>query len=251
MLKAILFDLDDTLIDWSNFPGTWEINEAKHLRRVYDFFCDSGYKPGTAEEFNKEYVRRTRDAWSNARSTLVAPHLGKILLETATFFGVDSALLDIEHCMQVYAWGAVEGTVVFPDVMEGLDLLQGHGLNFGIVTNAYQPMVMRDIEMEQHGLLSFFPTCRYSAADVGVLKPHPGIFETALECLGTSPDETLFIGDNPVADIAGAQGAGMRAVLRVKKPTQTLVSGLVVPDGAINSLGELPFLLDELYPGWR
>lgn len=251
MLKAILFDLDDTLIDWSSFAGSWESNEAKHLRRVHDYLCSQGSLPGLFEEFNAEYVRRTRDAWAYARSSLLAPHLGKILLETARFFGVEESLLDMQRCLEVYDWHAVEGTDVFPDVIDGLRTLQGHNLKFGIVTNAYQPMAMRDVEIDQHGLLSFFPGCRYSAADVGYLKPHPVIFETALHCLGTAPEETLFVGDNPVADIAGAQGAGMRAVLRVKQPSQTLLSGLVVPDGAINSLEELPELLDELYPGWR
>jgi hypothetical protein len=51
-----------------------------------------------------------------------------------------------------------------------------------------------------------------------------------------------------VADIAGAQGAGLRAVLRVKHPPSPLISGLVVPDGAVNSLVELP-VIQQLYPG--
>ena len=50
---------------------------------------------------------------------------------------------------------------------------------------------------------------------------------------------------------AGAQAVGLKAVLRVTHPAPPMLSGLIVPDGAINSLFELPPLLDEWYPGWR
>jgi FMN phosphatase YigB (HAD superfamily) len=107
------------------------------------------------------------------------------------------------------------------------------------------------VEIEAHGILVHFPDCRISAADVGYLKPHPAIFQAALDQVGATPDEAVFVGDNPIADIAGAQGAGMRAILRVTTPAPPMLSGLIVPDAAINSLAELPRILDEWYPGWR
>lgn len=250
MLKAILFDLDDTLIDWSGFKGPWDIFEIKHVRPVFDYICGEGHNLADFDGFFGEYMRRIRDAWEGARTTLHAPHLGRILVATATSFGVADGSLQMERYLEHYPWGVVDGTALFPEVREVLSTLRKRGLKMGIVTNAHQPMSMRDSEIAQHGLIDFFPTCRLSAADVGYLKPHPNIFERALRCLGTSPEETLFVGDNPVADIAGAQGAGLRAVLRVKHPPSPLISGLVVPDGAINSLVELPVLLDDLYPGW-
>jgi putative hydrolase of the HAD superfamily len=159
--------------------------------------------------------------------------------------------VDAEACLRAYAWGAVPGTVVFPEAREALDLLVSRGLKLGIVTNAAQPMWLRDTELKGHGLLNYFPDCRISAADVGYLKPHPAIFEAALGRLGVTPDEAVFVGDNPTADIAGAQGAGMQAVLRVVSPVPPMLSGLIVPDGAINTLAELPAVLDERFPGWR
>jgi FMN phosphatase YigB (HAD superfamily) len=139
---------------------------------------------------------------------------------------------------------------VFPEAFEVLALLRERDIKLGVVTNAFQPMWLRDIEMQALGLLDFFPTCRFSAADVGYLKPHPNIFDAALKCLETTSEETIYVGDNPVADIAGSQAAGLRAVLRVRTPTPPLISGLVVPDAAINSLRELPAVLDEWFPGW-
>ena len=90
----------------------------------------------------------------------------------------------------------------------------------------------------------------FSAADVGYLKPHPSIFQAALECLGTEAEETIFVGDTVEHDIAGAQAAGMRAILRVKRPAPPMISGLIIPDGAVNSLVELSGILDQWFPGW-
>ena len=136
-------------------------------------------------------------------------------------------------------------------MIDALKLMRSHGVRFGIVTNAFQPMWLRDVELEEHGLLEFFPDCRISAADVGYLKPHPSIFEAALQCLGTKPEETIFIGDNPVADIAGGQSAGMQTVVRITHPSPPMLSGLIVPDHALNSFTELPDILDVWHPGWR
>jgi putative hydrolase of the HAD superfamily len=112
-------------------------------------------------------------------------------------------------------------------------------------------MWLRDKELEDFDLLKYFDDCRFSAADVGYLKPHPRIFEAALDCIGSKPEETVFVGDSPVADVAGAQGAGIKAVLRVRKTMSPMLSGLIVPDHTVSSLAELPAILDRWYPGWR
>lgn len=251
MLKAILFDLDDTLIDWSTFTENWEIRETKHLRGVFDYICREIYPLSDWESYSREYFQRVRDAWQGARESLIAPHLGRILVDTAVALGIAEGSVSVQECLDAYNWAAPESTFAFPDVPDAMKVLHKNNIKVGIVTNAFQPMSLRDIEMKAHGILDYFPDCRLSAADVGYLKPHPKIFEAAMQCLGTTPEETLFVGDNPVADIAGAQGAGLRAVMRVKHPTQPLISGLVVPDGAINSLNDLLLLLDKWYPGWR
>ncbi|MEQ8674956.1 MAG: HAD family hydrolase [Aggregatilineales bacterium] len=250
MLKAILFDLDDTLIDWSHFSSNWEEVESRHLSGLYTFLCDTIQPFSTKDNFTEGYIQRTREAWSNARTTLIAPHLGRIIIETASALGIPAEMLDEKACLKAYQWGAVPGTSPFPDVIESLTLLRERGLRMGIVTNAFQPMWMRDEEMNQHGLLEFFPECRFSAADVGRLKPHADIFATALNCLDLPPEEVVFIGDNPTADVAGAQSAGMNAILRSKRSTRSYKKGLVVPDGTIDSLKQLPPILDALYPGW-
>ncbi len=250
MLKAILLDLDDTLIDWAYFLQNWETIEAKHLPGVYAYLETLGNPTHDVQTYIEEFSRRTRKAWAEARHTLVAPHLGRILVEAGVAVGIEEDKINQVTCLKHYNWGKVKGTTVFPDVIKALTLLRQKGLKLGLVTNAFQPMWMRDIEMEQHGIRYFFESCRFSAADAGFLKPHPTIFAKALTCLETQPQETIFIGDNPVADIAGAQAAGMRAVMRVNYGKQPLTSGLIIPDATIGSLLELPDILDQWYPGW-
>ncbi len=65
------------------------------------------------------------------------------------------------------------------------------------------------------------------------------------------PQEAVFVGDNPVADVAGAQNIGMRGVLRVGRHETGMLKGLIEPDHRLHSLAELPPVLDAWYPGWR
>jgi FMN phosphatase YigB (HAD superfamily) len=251
MLKAVLFDLDDTLIDWSGFGLGWDEREHQLMGGVYDYVNREVHALEDFDTLIQVFRELTRDAWEAGRSSLRAPHVGRVLVETLTALGVPPERIDERRCMEAYGWEAAPGVVTFPEVPAVLELLIQNGVRIGIVTNAHQPMWMRDRELAQLGLLDYFPECRISAADAGYLKPHPNIFEMALGCLDTLAEEAVFVGDNPVADIAGAQGAGIQAVLRVRQPMSPMLSGLIVPDRAIDSLQELPDVLDEWFPGWR
>lgn len=250
MLKAVLFDLDDTLIDWSGSDGGWEARDRKMMRAVFDYVTSEGCAIDDFDALNREFRNQLFDAWETGRGQLHAPHLGRVIVQSLVAVGVAADQLDERACLQAFGWGAAPGVVTFPDVPAVLRLLLKHDIRIGIVTNAHQPMWVRDPELEQFDLLQFFPDCRFSAADVGYLKPHPRIFEAALACVEARPDEAVFVGDNPVADIAGAQSAGMQAVLRTRQAA-SMLSGLIVPDHTLQSLAELPAVLDGWFAGWR
>lgn len=251
MLKALLFDLDDTLLDWSGFNLEWPSFERQFLHRVFDYIGTVIAPLPDFDQFVTEFHHRIREAWRMGRGSLIAPNVGVVLVEAAESLGAAAGILTVEGCLAAYDWHAVPGTKLFPEVSETMALICAQGIKTAIVTNAAQPMYLRDIEIGEHGLLPYFPDCRVSAADVGVLKPHPGIFQMALERLGVTPEEAVFVGDNPIADIAGAQAAGMQAVLRVTKPVPPMLSGLIIPDAALNGLDELPRILDDWFPDWR
>lgn len=250
-LKAIIFDMDDTLVDWSRRSQNWRDYEREHLQLVFEYVAREIHPITMFDEFCDASYRLLRDAWRDAERGLRAPNRGAVMAKALEAVGVPPERIDIEACLRAYDWRAINGVAAYPDVAELLPLLVDSGIKIGLITNADLPMWMRDAELEAFGLLGHFADCRISAADFGYLKPHPAIFEGALRCLGCRVDEAVFIGDNPVDDIAGAQSLGMRAVLRVGSKAPPLISGLIIPDGAINTLHELLPLLDRWYPDWR
>jgi FMN phosphatase YigB (HAD superfamily) len=79
-----------------------------------------------------------------------------------------------------------------------------------------------------------------SSHSVGWRKPHPAMFERALELADARPKEAFMVGDRLGADILGAKQLGLRGVLRKVEigPPQAEVD--VTPDAVVTSLRELP-----------
>lgn len=257
MLKAVLFDMDQTLIDWDQVQEPWDAYILRRLQGVYDY-VDAQVQPlrdKTLVDFVEAYIRVLNKAWTNGIQTLQPPHISRVLLAALSACGVPQDRLDSAAIMQIYEehWEMPVGERAYPDVVDVLPQLEQHSIEMGIITNASHPMVHRDRELERTGILAYFPRCRLSAADVGYLKPHSAIFEHALDMLGLQPDEAVFVGDNLHADVGGAQGVGMRGVWRVNQADQELQQAEldIEADGKINTFHDLLTLLDEWYPAWR
>jgi putative hydrolase of the HAD superfamily len=251
MFKAIIFDMDDTLIDWSQRSEDWREYERRHLAQVFDYVAREVHPVDAPEAFYEATRSLAREAWLESSRELRAPNLGVVMAKALEQIGVPADRIDVDACLRAFDWQPMGGAAAYPDAAEILPMLREHGIQIGLITNAFQPMWMRDHELETAGLLAHFAPCRLSSADVGYLKPHPAIFEAVLHCLGVRADEAVFVGDSPETDIVGAQSVGIRAVLRVGKRTPPMISGPIIPDGAVNDLYELLPILDGWYPGWR
>jgi HAD superfamily hydrolase (TIGR01549 family) len=81
-------------------------------------------------------------------------------------------------------------------------------------------------------------------ADIGIRKPGRGIFQRALAMSGSLPEDTWYIGDSPVNDIAGAQGAGWRACW-IAPADRDFPADLAAPDARIARLDELPLVISR------
>jgi putative hydrolase of the HAD superfamily len=55
----------------------------------------------------------------------------------------------------------------------------------------------------------------------GHVKPHPSIFMSTLEKLKVNPNQSLHVGDDPIADIEGARNIGMKTVFVNRKEVRT------------------------------
>jgi HAD superfamily hydrolase (TIGR01509 family) len=253
MLKAILFDMDDTLLDWSKQNVGWAEYHARHTRHVLSYVQEHITPLDVSTEaVCNVMLTLTRDAWEVARESLRAPHIGDILVATFQEFGVATDTLDPDALIDAYRWELLTGVEPFSDVAPALERLRRHEIKIGLVTNAFQPMRIRLQELSAFGLDTYFEAnAMFSAADVGYLKPHPRIFEVALEALGVQPQEAVFVGDSREADILGAKNVNMRAVLRTRPDSTASLNNKITPDGQLHSLDELFDMLDNWFPGWQ
>jgi len=251
MLKAIIFDLDETLLDWRGKSVSWEDHYNHHLGLLFEYVQQNLHPLQDRAAFTGAVYTEVTAAWSEARHTNQAPHFGDILLESLSNLGVPAQRLDREECLQAFRYAPMPGIKPFADVIPELENLRSLGLRLGLVTNSMHPMHLRDRELEATGLLPFFEdtASRISAADVGFLKPDARIFHHALQVLGIATEEAVFVGDNLEADILGAQGVGIKAVLRHNDDTPP--PNGIVPDGVIRNLHELHPLLDAWFGDWR
>jgi putative hydrolase of the HAD superfamily len=140
--------------------------------------------------------------------------------------------LDIES--RTYA--AMEGAV------EVLETLQRLGLALGLITNGTVRAQAQKLDLL--GLRRYFQAVIVSEA-VGVKKPQPAIFESALAGMGVAAAHAWFVGDHPENDILGASRAGLRTVWLASVHPWPPEHAL--PHYQINSLRELvPLIQAEL-----
>ena len=128
---------------------------------------------------------------------------------------------------------------VFPDVEPALDALKARGLVIGAVSNwVWQlPELLHALNLVRH--FDFIA----ASSRIGFEKPHPEIFRWALKEARVEPDEALHVGDHLDADVGGARGVGIDAVLIDRRERFRTED---VPDGTplIRSLAELIPIVD-------
>jgi len=76
-----------------------------------------------------------------------------------------------------------------------------------------------------------------SSATIGYEKPHPEAFRLALEAVG-HPRQVWMIGDNPVADVGGAEAAGLRAILVRREDGEAQLRAADLTEAVTIVLGE-------------
>lgn len=99
-----------------------------------------------------------------------------------------------------------EFVVALPGVAPMLQALRERGIAVAILSNGWNPLQAR--KAQQAG----FAGKLLVSSEIGAQKPAAVAFGRLLEALGTPPDRTWYVGDDPVSDVAGAQRIGMRGV---------------------------------------
>ena len=198
MLKAVLFDWGDTLMRWAWEP---ELLEAGH---------DAGLR-AIGREPLPEMTQRFRDAYLpllGLPGTLEEVEYPALVRRLLAEEGIDvgdeelGRFLEAEHD----AWQPARLLASTTHAL--LESLRDRGLRLGLVSNAIDPPDLLHRDLEQLGVAQRLDTAVFSS-EVGWRKPHPAIFERALDALGVAADAALFVGDTLATDIAGAAALGM------------------------------------------
>lgn len=243
-IEAVIFDLDDTLISWSEPAVSWDEFSLERANQVCRYLVEAGHNPPETAEFHKYFQKRMRQTWDDARQNWLIPSMGELMHQILLELDVAAEQLDMRQLLEHYNWGVYPGVVPFDDTHMVLEELKRRNYKIGLVTNSIFPMWMRDVELEAYELLHYFDA-RVTSGDVGVLKPHPEIYKRILGMLDVRPDQAVFVGDRPTNDIAGANEVGLVSILMAPPHLERELDG-VVPDYTIQSLSELIPLLEEL-----
>jgi putative hydrolase of the HAD superfamily len=227
-IKAVLFDLDDTL--WPIVPV---ISRAEQLLQEWIRI----HAPLAARDYSIDEMRRRRLALMEAepRYAINLAALRHAVLERHFHEAGENAAL-ADAAMAVFS-AARNDVTPYPDVRPVLERLAGR-LLLGSVSNGVA-------DLDAIGLAPYF-RASVAAHRFGTAKPDPSIFHAACEALGVAPREAVYVGDDPLLDVEGAQKAGLRAVWlkRLEMLPPRNMPAHVCPDATCASLIELEQWLD-------
>ena len=224
-IKAVLFDLDDTL--WPIAPV---ISRAEIV--LYDWL--TVHAPAVVGRFSIESMRSRRaelmatnpryqiDLWSLRHA---------VLCEVMIASGEDVA--KAEPAMAVFS-DARNAVTLFDDVLPGL-LRLADKVALGSISNGFA-------DLQAIGLAKHFQVS-VAAHRCGTAKPDPAIFIMTCEELKIDPAEAVYVGDDLLLDVEGAQKAGLRAVW-MNRFART-VPDHIQPDAVCTSLVELEYWLND------
>jgi putative hydrolase of the HAD superfamily len=200
MIKAVFFDIDDTLYDTSGF--------AKLARKAaLKAMIDAGLplSPNEAYIILREIIKEKGSNYDKHFNILTKRVMGEekpllIALGMITYHNVKFALLRL-----------------FPDTMSTLIYLKKSNYQMGVISNGLT--IKQWEKLIRLGLYHFFDEV-VTSQEAASEKPDHIIFQLALERMGCKAEESVMVGNKFSEDILGATKAGMSAILVNSKLTE-------------------------------
>jgi putative hydrolase of the HAD superfamily len=193
VLKAIVFDLDDTLYEEEQFILSGFRQVARHLARR-DFVSDGFY--AQLYQVYREGIR------------------GNIFDEALARVGLAPEPGLIAEMLQVYRAHKPE-IRLYPDALQILEVLSGE-YSLGLLSDGY--LNTQQNKIESLGIQDYFQAIVFSDEFKREnWKPSPLPYVKTLEILGIHAGEAVYIGDNPAKDFVTARRTGWLTI-QVKRP---------------------------------
>ena len=224
-IRAITFDLDDTL--WDVWPVVERAEQRLHAWLEH-------YYPRIPALFTSLELRTV--CFEIAKQHPHLAHDRSALRKEGLLLAAkqaDYAEFQVESAFQIF-YAARNEVVLFAEVLTVLERLSRCYI-LGALSNG-------NADIGLIGLDHLFAFA-INAVDVGAAKPEPAMFKAACRYLGVLPQQIVHVGDNPEHDISGAMRAGMRAVW-VNRTGREWPGGERA-DAEIKTLEELEVLLER------
>lgn len=241
MIRAIIFDLGGTLLEYKLSGTDWPQFEKSGARAAFAHLVGKGHKLPARETFVTSVVEQVQSRWQQVTERSGNLRLADVLREVCAGHGLALSPKEAETTAHHYVTPLSEQAQPLPGARETLQTLRAQGRKIGLVSNTMWPGRYHLADLARHGLAGYFHHTLFSA-DAGVWKPHPEIFGQSLAALEVTPGEAVFVGDFLLHDVAGAQGVGMKGV---HITSGEFSADGVKPDGRIGALAELPGLIAQ------
>ena len=230
--KAILFDMDDTILAYShNTDYSWQVVCSKFASRVGNLKPEvlvNAIRANAASYWSDPEQHRTgRLHLDRARQQIVTTALRQL--------DVDD--LSIAHEMALaYAVQREEVIEPFPGAIDTLHAFRERGVQLALLTNGSAETQRRRVE--KHKLLPLFD-CILIEGEFGVGKPDERVYFHVLDQLKVLPHKAWMVGDNLEWEVAIPQRLGMFAIWLDVKGVGLPESSTTHPDRIIRTLPEL------------
>lgn len=218
MIKAVLFDLDGTLLDRDQSLQLFVNDQYERLNAFLSHIPKEKYVSRFIQLDKRGYV------WKD-----------KVYQQLIDEFNITA--LPWEVLLQDYLNEFKHHCVGFPHIHKILEELKENGFTLGLITNGYGQFQMDNINALQ--IKKYFDVILVSEWE-GIKKPDPQIFINALHKLDVAPSESVFIGDHPENDVKAAQNVGLKGIWKKDKGWND-----VQADAVIKDLLELPFIIER------
>jgi putative hydrolase of the HAD superfamily len=200
-VKAVLFDLDETLFDHS-----WSVAHSMELLRA-EHEC---LQTRTLEDILSEHRRLLEEMHIDVMAGRLHPDQSRIrrMYGIFKFCGVDVSEEIALRAAALHRQRYRDAQRAVPGAAELLTSLRER-VKIGIVTNNF--LEEQRAKLEVCGLTSLIDEL-VTSEECGITKPAPEIFHIALHRLRCSAEEAVMVGDSWEVDVVGARNAGIRPI---------------------------------------
>jgi putative hydrolase of the HAD superfamily len=235
-LKAVLFDLGGTLLDFEHRQDFDEVLKLAH-QALRTYLVSEGFDISLQKIV--DVTNGIFDAYFEFTSRTFL-EIDKSILYSAKLYhlGIEEYANEelIRGAMTTFEDQIINNYYIYEDTKSILSMLKERKVKLGLVSNNNCTYVFDQL-LQIYDLANYFDATVVSN-EIGIRKPHKGIFFHCLNQLKVKSENAMFVGDRLHEDIQGAKNAGMKSVW-INRNNETLNHETPKPDYTISNLSAL------------